>query len=673
MKRLIKWVLILTAGFIGIALLALLVVPFFVDIQKYRPQIEKQISAAIGREVRMGEDISLSLFPWAGIGITDINVGNLPGFREKEFVSAGDFEIRFKLFPLLFQEVEVSRFVLKDPKIVLEKNRQGRGNWQKPAGAPHREKPSEPEMSADMLLRSLHVEEFAVENGTIVYIDHAGDHREEIRAINLTLTDITLDKPVAMEASASYSGLPVSLKGSFGPLEDPEGGRDIPLDIQIKALTQVDVGVKGKVINTDQAPGVDFTIAVAPFSPRKLAGAFGQGDRIKTRDPDVLNRFSLGFKINGDSRALVVSDGICELDDIKTLFTVKTSHFDKPNIEFDVAVNALDLDRYLAPPATSPRNAGDASPASTGKAPDFAPMRRMMVDGKLKIDQVKVYDATAENLSVIVFGRGGQIEIAPVSMTLYEGRLDGRVLLDFRRDILQSVMAISGVGIQVNPLMKNLFKKDFLEGTVKNSMEVGFSGNTPDEIRHTLNGKGHFLFLDGAIKGIDLTEMAQNIKSAFGMQPQGGGREPRTDFSELSLPFVIETGVVKTDQCTLKSPVLRITASGKADLVRETLDVLVSPKLVSTIKGQGDEQERTGVTVPIRVAGTFQKPTFRPELRGIIQEALDSQGKTILGFPIDALGKKPAPAPQDQKPQPETTPSPKEQLKNLFKGLKPPK
>jgi AsmA protein len=73
----------------------------------------------------------------------------------------------------------------------------------------------------------------------------------------------------------------------------------------------------------------------------------------------------------------------------------------------------------------------------------------------------------------------------------------------------------------------------------------------------------------------------------------------------------------------MKSPFIRLEASGKADLAKKTLDFLVDPKAVGTIKGQGDEKARRGIMVPIIVSGTFDAPKFRPDLKRIITQQID--------------------------------------------------
>jgi AsmA protein len=121
--------------------------------------------------------------------------------------------------------------------------------------------------------------------------------------------------------------------------------------------------------------------------------------------------------------------------------------------------------------------------------------------------------------------------------------------------------------------------------------------------------------------------MVRNVKAAFGLE-QDPAQRPRTDFAELNAPFSIKNGLVHTPETRLQSPLIRIIAAGDADLVNETLDFRVEPKVVASIKGQGDAEQRSGLMVPVLVSGTFSEPQFTPDLAGMAKKQLQEK---ILG------------------------------------------
>ena len=189
MKRLLKWVLILGGGLFLLVVVALLIVPMFVDVQKYKPEIEKKVSEATGRPFSIGGQLELSLFPWAGLAFSDLHLGNPPGFKEKDFVSVKSFEARVKLLPLLSRDVQVKRFILEGPRIVLEKSRTGQGSWEG-IGKPSDKVPSKPPKKEEKLpetepgkglpIKAIAVGEFARDDAVAMLTQLSSDSGKKI-------------------------------------------------------------------------------------------------------------------------------------------------------------------------------------------------------------------------------------------------------------------------------------------------------------------------------------------------------------------------------------------------------------------------------------------------------------------------------------------------------------
>ena len=246
----------------------------------------------------------------------------------------------------------------------------------------------------------------------------------------------------------------------------------------------------------------------------------------------------------------------------------------------------------------------------------------LVLDGAMRIGALKVKNANIQELNLKVRGKNGVFNLDPLTLNLYQGNVSAEGSLNVQQDSPKTKMQMQAKGIQVDPLLKDVLEKDILSGTVNAQASVNMTGDDPQRIKPTLNGKGDFVFKDGAIKGIDVPGMLRNIKSSFGLGPQGAER-PETDFTALNVPFTLTNGVFNTPKTTLSSPVLRLNAAGDADLVKETLNFRVEPKVVPTLKGQGDDKTRAGLLVPLLVSGSFAKPTFQPDLEGAIQNTLN--------------------------------------------------
>ena len=634
MKKGIKWALIAGGALIALVIVALLVIPIFVDIQKYKPEIEKKVSEATGRPFTLGGNFSLSLFPWAGLSFTDLHLGNPPGFEEKDFLSIKSFEVRVKLLPLISKDIQVKRFVMAGPRITLEKNKDGRGNWEglgKPSGnvppVPTKKKGRPPEKKPEegLPIKALAVGEFAITKGAAIWIDHMKVERKEVSDINLRLQDVSLDRPVKLAFSANLDGRPLSLEGKVGPVGRDPGKGTLAVDLSIKLLKQLEIAVKGNIVDPLTRQQFDLAIQVSPFSPRKLMAALGQAFPVKTTDPEVLNLVALKSRIKGNPGDISISDGVMDLDQSKLKFSKRVKEFSKPDVAFDLNLDKIDLDRYLPPPGEKKppeEKKKDKTPASGEKKTDYTPLRKLVLDGVIRVGMLKAKGVNIQDLHMKVAGKNGLFRLDPVTLNLYQGDMSSKGNFDVRENIPKSNVELKAKGIQAGPLLRDLLKKDFLEGTAKADIAIRMEGDDAETIKKTLNGEGDLLFKDGAVKGIDLAGMVRNVKTTFGLAEKSA-EKPRTDFSEFHAPFTITNGVVKTPETGLISPILRVLAAGKADLVKESLDFRVEPKFVGTIKGQGDTKQRTGITVPVLVTGSFSSPKFRPDLKGMFQQTIE--------------------------------------------------
>lgn len=649
MKMMMKWGGIALGIMVVLVIGAMVLVPRFVDVQQYKPQIEALVTEQTGRSFSMGDDIKLSVFPWVGVSLSDLVLGNAPGFKAKEMISVGGFEVRLKVLPLLSRRVEVATFVMDTPRIFLEKNKEGMGNWENigPAKAPGKkaEAPKGGEQGADpesggMPIQSLMVGHFSILKGLVSYSDQAGGLEKQVSDFNLDLKDISLDKPISIELSALVDGQPLSLAGQVGPLGKDPGKTDMEVDIVLKALDVLELKVKGKLIDPAGNQKFAMDIDLATFSPRQLFERLGQPFPMQTSDPKALDSVSLKVRVDGSPTAVSLSGGELGLDDSSLSFTAKAKAFSKPDIQFDLSLDQIDLDRYL-PPAPEKQNQEKQTQASAGTSagkeskPDYGPLRKLVLDGKAEIGKLKAANLRMENIKVHVIGKNGVFNLDPFSMDLYDGSALVQANLDVRKNDPVTKISLDAKGIQAGPMIKDAAQKEIIEGTLAADVALNMKGDGPETVKQSLTGKGDLTFLDGAIVGIDIPGAIRNVSSGLGLGEKPATK-PKTDFAELKIPFTADKGLVQIPGASLVSPLLRLLAQGKTNLVREDLDFRVEPKLVATLKGQGDAKDRSGLLVPLLITGTYASPKVRPDLKAMVTGQLpdgDSIKKVLEGTP----------------------------------------
>ena len=645
MKSILKWLFIIGGVFLVLIIAAVLIIPQFVDVKKYKPIIEQKVVEATGRSFTFGDDIDVSVFPWVGVKLTDLQLGNPVGYNEKSMVSVKNFEVRLKVMPLLSKRIEVKTFVLDGPVIYLEKLKNGKANWQgigakQEKKAVAEKKTEKPSSEKGLPIAALQVDKFSITNGQMIYVDQGTNVKKQISDLNLNLENISLENPIGISFAAMIDGKPVSLKGTAGPIGKEPGKGTMAIDVVVKALEELEITLKGNIIDPLAKQAFDLELNISSFSPRKLLAALDQKFPVQTKDPKVLDALSLKTRLKGNPASVSLSEGQLQLDDSKLIFSASAKEFSMPNLKFDLQLDEIDLDRYLPEP-TAKQETTQAAGTTPAKKTDYGPLRKLVLDGKVKVGKLKAHGAIVEKVDVHILAKNGIVTIDPLGLNLYQGSVASKLVLNVQKNDPQTKVTIDAKGIQAGPLMKDALQKELIEGTLQTKAELSMTGETPDMIKQTLTGQGELLFTDGAIIGIDLAGMVRNVKGKFGAGEQVT-EKPKTDFAELKIPFTAKNGLINTDGTSLMSPLVRVIATGDVNLVKELLDLRVEPKFVATLKGQGDEKQRSGFMVPVLITGDFASPKIRPDLAGMIggQGLPSTEGlKQVLGTKVDSKEK----------------------------------
>nr|MBA2591998.1 AsmA-like C-terminal region-containing protein [Gammaproteobacteria bacterium] len=268
-------------------------------------------------------------------------------------------------------------------------------------------------------------------------------------------------------------------------------------------------------------------------------------------------------------------------------------------------------------------------------------LRALDVEGSLGVGKLKASNLKLQNVVLNIDARDGSLRMNPLGAALYGGQYQGNVGLDVRGQEPRVNLDESLSGVQIEPLLTDLRGEAKLRGRADLKARLTASGAEGDRMKKTLSGGGAFTVRDGAYKGVNLGLLARQGKVLLdtargkGTKSVEGGTQ--TDFSELSGTFKVDGGVVRNDDLAMKAPLLRLAGQGTADLGSERIDYTLNASLVETSKGQEgkDTEKLDGITVPIRVTGTFDEPRFAPDLAAVAKQRtqveIDKQKKKLEG------------------------------------------
>lgn len=208
-----RWLRIAAAA-VALFVLILLLVPFFVNADTFRPTLEAQLSRTIGRKITLGK-LSFSLLRGSLVA-ENIAIADDPAFSAAPFLEAKSLSIGVEVMPLVFShQVRITKLSADGPVIRLVHAADGRWNFSSIGGAA-----ASQTQSQESSIPNLTVGELSIKDGSAT-IASLPAHGQPFAytGINLTLRQFSFLKSFPFELAATLPGSgTLALKGDAGPI-----------------------------------------------------------------------------------------------------------------------------------------------------------------------------------------------------------------------------------------------------------------------------------------------------------------------------------------------------------------------------------------------------------------------------------------------------------------------
>jgi len=443
--------------------------------------------------------------------------------------------------------------------------------------------------------------------------------------------EAALDVPSLNLNKDKYSGtklkLNAKLDGDFGnivanlTLPGVEGNAQ---SFKVGALSlDVDVKQPEQTFKVKLVSPLSGSIKEQQFNLGNLSVALNAtGDKLPNKS--VSSEMKGSVQVDAGKQSVLANfAGALLQSKIKAKIDVKG--FAEPALKFDVDVDQLDADLYLP---KKPSEAGTTKSKQPEQELDLSALRKLNLDGSLRIGALKMYNVKTTQLRVDVKAINGLVNINPLTAKLYQGGMKGSLSINAQGT--PSIAVIQNLSdINVAPLIKDAANLEILEGKGNVGMNLTTQGNTVSAMKKALNGSVSVYLADGAIKGINLAKMVQGIQSInkdTKAQTLGVDKSEKTEFSEFKANFKVHNGVAHNDDLSVKSIVLRLTGSGDIDIGRDSMNYNAKAALAKT------EQGRTA-TLPVNVSGPFDTLKFKVDygalLADVAKQRIDEQKEKI--------------------------------------------
>lgn len=375
MKLLFK-LLFATGLIVVLAVAALVITLVYVDPNDYKESIANTIKEETGRDIKIDGDINLSYYPWLGLDVAGITVGNAKGFGDQPFLQTKTVNARVKLLPLLRKEVEMDTFILHGATINLAKNEKGVTNWDDLAKPQESEKKSGPSPLAALVLGGIDIKD-----ANVVWDDKQQGVQYKVSKANITTGELKFGEPITLSAELNLSASKPALSSAINfngtvayedngdvlllkpmTLEANVKGKEIPggeAQLKFSSEIKVDLDEKTAQINALDLNAFDTELKGNVNASAILSGKPEVAGEITVKGQNLAQLLKI-FEIEPlASQIAKMSD---KSFDINTVFNADTKRndVDLSKLDIDLLGNTIKAELYG-------RNLGSDAPAAKGK------------------------------------------------------------------------------------------------------------------------------------------------------------------------------------------------------------------------------------------------------------------------------------------------------------------
>ncbi len=613
-----RWKTILTGLallLIGLAAVAVTIVKS-IDFNAYKDLVAQQVKVALGRDLVIAGDVTVSFGLTPHLSARQVTLRNVAWSDQPQMIALDRIDAEIELLPLLFEQIKLRNVTLSGGQILLERNKDGVGNWAfdgaaggTGGGAGGGATPL-PE-----------IERLSIENFKLRYRDLAHGRDSEFLVKSLTARTSASSGSIDWTLQGTLDAVPMDLKGTIGSLRQLNAG-PMPIDLR-GSIADINMQLSGTVRNATTLTGLDLDLQVSGSDLSKLNPLLGTSLRPTApvnfsghlSDPDK------GYRLD----RLQLSVGKSYISGLVAIFTTRQPTL----LRAQVTADQIDLVDFGFP-APGAAAADPAAGNSGGRLFSDAPwplglLTAMDADIALTVNQVKRGQPILSNGKLGLTLEQGVLTIKTLKAVVDSGNIDVTGTLQAGdKPSLNLNMAAQHVASET--LLAAAGVSDVLStGGVDVNVSVAGPARSTHDLMAGLSGEARFATGSGALRNSFARFLLADLTKLISF----GGNDDLTRVSCLAGRFDIADGKAKTNGVVLDTPGAAVVGTGVIDLGAETINMRVDSK--------SKDVSLAALAVPMRVTGPLRQPQVAPDTLGAIGNTTDFLTGTVNKVTLGTL------------------------------------
>ncbi|MFW2372613.1 MAG: AsmA family protein [Gammaproteobacteria bacterium] len=613
MKKFLKIIFVLLL----LLVLAVSVFVYMFDANKYKHELAELAQSYTGRPIVLNGDVKLSLYPWIGVQLQNVTIGNKAGFSKKDFASIERFDISVKILPLLLKRLEIDELVVHRLVADFELNAAGENNWSELIGGS--ENPD-----TESGLNGFYISGIEVTDSRLSWLDANTGKRFNLSAVNITTEAFVEGQPLPLTFKAYIqsnqpewrASTSVKTKLAFDPGSPIFDARDLKLAIKAQLpiedmdpvifymLANSRVNVKTKTISLDNAklsfldlvmsgtfdvenifsiPTIQGPLRVKKFEASTLAKHF-KVDLPELANQKSLKDISLTAKFKTDFDSIYLDDLSAKVDNSQVKGFIRITELSEtaPVVRYELDVDKMIWKDYMF---ANSKSRGSQSKHNELLLP-LGFIRSVDLEGRLDVATVMLDDLSVSSLHVPSNIKKGVLTFNPITMAINDAKV--KAAMEVRASkvpVARASIKINNLNAtdSINPLFSKVMgeKPLLMEGIVTVSANLKSTGKSIPAHRSSLTGVLEVNMDNLVLQGVDLNNASRQVVADYANRNEFRTRrsyvpshdpDSRNDFTSLAGTFKLSGNKISTTDILLVSDAVTISGAGSIDFQNNTLN-----------------------------------------------------------------------------------------------------
>lgn len=266
MRRRLKLLAWLVGVPFVLALGAAIVLPMLADSDYYKGRMTALFEAQTGHDLHIDGRVRLRVLPRPGVSVTDVRVASPPGFGTADLARLPWLAVDLQWLPLLTGRIAPNAIVASGLTLNLERDRDGRGNWEARTGTRSVER-----RRGGASMAAMTIGQFELRDATLHWRGQAGDEIITVPEINLKFGALTAGgdiDDVHLRVTLPGGEARVEARGNASIAARDQGLVMSDINATFRDLTVAGLGFDGSV---DTQLAMDFGAERVSLEPLRLS------------------------------------------------------------------------------------------------------------------------------------------------------------------------------------------------------------------------------------------------------------------------------------------------------------------------------------------------------------------------------------------------------------------